>query len=104
MNTVSDRGGGLKYDGGKARVGLLTFGCPNALLGVSEVLTFGAKKYKAHSWKEVENAFERYWDAMERHRLAIALGEELDSESGLPHIYHMACNIMFLAQLYSEDK
>lgn len=99
---VSDRGGGLKFDGGKPRIGLLTFGCPDAILGVSEVLTFGARKYEAHSWKKVEDAFERYWDAMERHRLAIGKGETHDPESGLPHIFHLACNAMFLAQMTAE--
>ena len=98
------RGGGLKYDGDKPRTGLLTYGCPLAILGVASVLTYGAKKYEAHSWKKVENNWERYWDAKERHELAIASGEEIDPESGLPHIFHVACNAMFLAELYAERK
>jgi hypothetical protein len=32
---------------------------------------------------------------MLRHLIALLDGEELDSESGLPHIGHIMCNAMF---------
>lgn len=97
--TESDRGAGLKYDGGKPRWGLMTEGLPKFLQGVVDVLTFGAKKYQAHSWKEVEDGYNRYRDAMYRHLNAIERGETHDPESGLPHWDHVATNVSFCREL-----
>ena len=61
---------------------------------IEEVLQYGLKKYrKKDSWQEVDNAQERYKNALLRH--TYSLGD--DSESGLPHQYHALCNAMFLA-------
>lgn len=86
------QGVGLKFDGGKPRMSLLPF---DALVWVARVLTFGAKKYKAHSWRTVPNGLERYTDAFLRHYEAIQRGEVYDVESGLPHWAHLACNVLF---------
>ena len=100
----SERGAGLKFDGGKGRWTLMMQGCASALAGVVNVLGFGAKKYAAHSWKQVENGEERYRDALYRHLHAIERGEEIDPESGLPHWDHLCCNAMFLSQKYHDSK
>lgn len=104
MQPISDRGAGLKFDGGKPQPGLLIDGVPRALSRVADVLTFGAKKYKAHSWKQVENGQERYNDAKVRHQLAAGRGEVYDPESGIEHLAHEACNILFLLELMLEQK
>lgn len=96
--------GGMKFDGGKPQWTLLMRGCHAALAGVVAVLTFGAKKYSADSWKQVENGEIRYRDALYRHLSAIEGGEFVDPESGLPHWDHIACNAMFLSQKYHEAK
>lgn len=96
----SERGAGLKFDGGKGRWSLMMQGCANALAGVVEVLGFGAKKYAAHSWKQVENGEERYRDALYRHLHALERGEEIDPESGLPHWDHVCCNALFLSEKF----
>lgn len=93
------RGAGLKFDGGKPRPTLLMKGCAWALKGVSAVLAFGAAKYAEDSWRQVENGVERYSDALMRHLLAWMGGEENDEESGMPHLWHAATNIMFLIEL-----
>lgn len=103
VNASNERGAGLKFDSGKPRWTLLMQGCAKALAGVAKVLTFGAKKYAAHSWKEVENNEERYRDALYRHLNAIEGGEAIDPESGLSHWDHAACNALFLSQL-NKDK
>lgn len=92
-------GTGLKYDGDKVRMDLLTDGMPRALEAVGEILTFGAQKYKAHSWKAVEGNTERYNAAKVRHMIARAKGEERDPESGMLHLAHEACNALFLLEL-----
>lgn len=98
------RGAGLKFDGGKPRPSLLINGMPRALSRVVDVLTFGAAKYEAHSWQQVENGTERYADAKLRHMLADAMGEECDSESEIEHLAHEACNILFLLELKLRNK
>ena len=91
--------GGMKYDGGKPRMALLFDGVPRALEAVGQVLTFGAQKYAAHSWQTVPEAPERYKSALLRHIIAVGKGEELDSESGLHHLAHAACNALFILEL-----
>jgi hypothetical protein len=41
-------------------------------------------------------------DSLHRHLMKIELGEELDDESGLHHIYHVATNVMFLAHFFEH--
>ena len=88
---------GLKNDFGKTLMSLLFTGCPEALAGAAGVLTFGAQKYEAHSWKEVEAA--RYLDAFYRHMYKCHIGEELDPDSGLMHIDHALTNLLFIREL-----
>ncbi len=93
--------GARKDDAGKLRYSLLPW---DALLAVVEVLEFGARKYAAHAWRDVPDAQMRYWDANMRH-LFRQPGEpnpgmprdpwELDSESGLLHAAHAACDSLF---------
>ena len=86
---------GLKYDNEKPRMDLLD---ANFLEGVASVLTFGANKYAAHNWRKGINV-SRLIAASYRHLGAINRGENLDSESGLSHAYHLGCCIMFLSTM-----
>jgi hypothetical protein len=90
------RGVGLKFDAGKTRMSLLPF---DALRAIADVLTFGAQKYKAHSWRTIPNALERYKDAALRHWVALESGEWLDPESKLPHVGHLGCDVLFIVAL-----
>ena len=47
----------MKYDDGKPRYELLPAG---AIDNLAKVLTFGADKYAANSWRGLENGLERY--------------------------------------------
>lgn len=89
MSTEKD----MKFDGDKCRLDLID---PAFTEGVGNVLTFGAKKYEAESWKTLDNGLRRYLTAAERHILAIKKGEFTDSESGLPHAYHAATDLMMV--------
>lgn len=69
---------------------------PQFILGISAVLLAGAKKYNKHNWMNGMRWTE-VMGGVFRHLLAFLMGEELDKETGLPHLYHAACGIMFLA-------
>ena len=86
-----------KADAGKLRPSLLLEGMPRALLLVTAVLSYGAQKYEAHSWRKVHPS--RYSDAKYRHMLQeiAGLGSE-DEESGLLHDAHEVCNALFLLE------
>lgn len=87
----------IKHDAEKPDLTLL-FDAPNALLGITKVLEFGAKKYARGNWK-LCNDTSRYRKALLRHFLALQNGELTDPETGLPHVYHIGCNALFLAEL-----
>jgi hypothetical protein len=65
------------------------------LAGVARVLAFGAAKYAPRGW-ERGISYSRLFDAALRHADAVERGEHTDPESGLPHVSHFWCNVMFL--------
>lgn len=91
---------GMKYDGGKLQLNLIT---EPMITGLGEVLTFGANKYAPNSWQHVPDAVERYKAALLRHYTAWIGGEDLDVESKLHHVKHILCNAAFLVDLIEED-
>ena len=96
--------GGRKFDGGKLEYGLLP---PLALEETVKVLTFGAQKYERDNWKKVPDSKRRYFDALQRHVWAWKQGEQLDPESGIHHLAHAMCCLMFLYEhdtIYSRDE
>jgi len=54
------------------------------------------------NWKAVPEAKTRYFDACIRHLTAWWQGEKNDSESGLSHLAHAACCILFLMWIDDE--
>lgn len=88
---------GLRFNDTKPKLSF-TMEFPNALTGVTRVLEFGAKKYARSNWKKGLPSTE-VLDSMLRHQIAWMSGEDFDPESGLPHLDHILCNAMFLAEL-----
>ena len=87
---------GVKHDDGKARYDLLP---PDALDAIAQVFTYGAAKYADRNW-EGGMAWGRLFAAMMRHCWAFWRGEDVDPESGLPHLAHAgACVLMLLAYM-----
>lgn len=86
---------GVKHDKEKIQMDLLS---TIWISGVAEVLTFGAKKYAAHNWRKgIQQS--RLLAASLRHIFAYLGGEDLDSETGLCHLHHASCCLMFASEL-----
>lgn len=88
-----------KTDAGKIRPTLV----PPALIeAVAAVREYGCSKYHdPDNWRRVEP--QRYRDAAYRHWLAYLKNPEAcDPESGLPHLWHLACNAAFLIEMDGE--
>jgi len=82
---------GIKHDDGKPRMDLLPY---DALIEVAKVLTFGAKKYTAGNWSKGIN-YSRLIAAAERHLGEFKEGRDMDNESGIGHLAHAVCNLIF---------
>ena len=83
---------GVKFDSGKLRMELLP---PDALEALARILTDGAEKYGARNW-EKGMAWSRPYAALQRHLLAWWGGQDVDPESGHPHLWHVLTNAVFL--------
>lgn len=88
--------GGRKNDQEKVQLELLS---TIWLMGVGKVLTYGAKKYAPDNWRKGMK-LRRMIGACMRHLTAFNDGEDKDPETGLSHIYHASCNLMFIAELF----
>lgn len=86
---------GMKFDSEKPRMDLLDH---YAVEQLAMVLTFGAKKYAAHNWRNGISK-SRLIAAALRHLFAYLGGEDNDPESGLSHVAHAMCCCMFLLGL-----
>lgn len=84
-----------KADQGKPRPTLVPVSLIEAVTAIRE---YGCQKYHdSDNWRQVEP--QRYRDALYRHWLAYLKGEKNDPESGLPHLWHLACNAAFLIEM-----
>jgi hypothetical protein len=97
MKEYNEATKGRKFDGGKLEYGLLP---PLALEETVKVLTFGAQKYERDNWQKVPDAKRRYFDALQSHVWSWKQGEQIDPESGIHHLAHAMCCLMFL---YEHD-
>lgn len=90
-----------KADNGKPQLHLVPTEIINCIARVRE---YGNKKYgDPENWRTVEK--ERYIDAMFRHLLAYVNDTQgKDEESGLPHLWHLACNVAFLCELDKQEE
>lgn len=84
----------LKFDDNKVPVELLP---TQALEEIAKVLAFGAKKYDSWNWAKGFK-WTRLIGAAIRHLYAYQRGEDKDPESGLSHLAHAGCCILFLLQ------
>lgn len=90
----------IKADQGKPKLTLV----PTEIIkDIARIREYGLNKYgDAESWRSVEVT--RYRDALFRHLLLyLESPEGVDDESGLPHLWHVACNVAFLCDLEKEQ-
>lgn len=91
----------VKADYGKAKLSLV----PRRILwDVAAIREYGNNKYPdggPDNWKRVDVT--RYRDAAFRHFLLYLDDPRgVDKESGLPHLWHLACNVAFLCDLEDD--
>lgn len=86
------KGSGARYNGGKTRLDLIPL---STLKACADVFAYGERKYarwnwmKGMPWMAVIASLLRHLDAFQR-------GEDIDPESGLPHLGHIMCNVVML--------
>jgi len=90
---------GAKDDSQKPLPHLVLGSFANALSSVTEIGTAGAIKYSPKGWLYVDNAIERYREALFRHWLKMAAGEIYCSDSGQRHDAHIAWNSLAVLEL-----
>lgn len=86
-----------KYDSGKLEYDMF----PDSVLqDIIKVMMYGAytKGYEKDNWKKCKDNT-RYYNAARRHIEAYRGGEYYDVESGLPHMAHALCNLVFMHYL-----
>lgn len=87
-----------KADAGKPKLTLVP---RQIIFDIAAIREYGNRKYPdggVDNWKEVD--VQRYRDAAFRHFMAYLDDPTgIDEESGLPHRWHLECNLAFLAEL-----
>lgn len=85
-----------KADAGKLQLTLVPRGI---IRTIARIRMYGNEKYHdPENWRTVE--IERYRDAAFRHFLSYLDDPQgVDEESGLPHLWHLACNVAFLVEM-----
>lgn len=85
---------GQKYDYGKLPLDLVAVGYVE---GTAAVLSFGSEKYAPYNWAKGMK-WSRVYAALLRHLYAWWKGERVDPETGISHLYHASCCLLFLSE------
>lgn len=97
----NEKGSGARYNQGKADLSLIPI---STLEDEARVWMYGEAKYKRFNWMKGMNWSIPLACAL-RHLAAWQNGEDLDPESGQPHLAHAMCNLRMLtlyARTYPE--
>jgi len=89
----------LKFDHDKLPLHLID---PLWLKTTAQVLAFGEKKYGPWNWARGTFEWHRLYRAAIGHLTDWYGGEDNDPETGLPHLWHANCCLMFLTR-YAHD-
>jgi hypothetical protein len=86
----------VKHDQGKPRMDLIFW---PAIEDLAKVLTHGTKEYDDNNWHKCTSVM-RYFAAAMRHLVKWWAGQDNDKDSGLPHLSHAMCDIMFVIGIF----
>jgi len=89
----------LRYNSNKPLLSLVPSSL-NRYVGMG--MTYGALKYDRHNWRKGFN-WSSLLDSLQRHIDAVKDGEDIDEESGLPHLCLIGCNVAFLIEHFDKD-
>lgn len=89
-----------RFNSGKNQLGLIT---PQFREQLGLVLTMGVAKYDRDNWRN-GLSIRSIMDSTHRHLLSFESGIDVDDESGLPHLAHVAANIMFAMHFTGHSK
>ena len=90
---------GKKFDEGKPK---LSFVARSLLVAIAYIMEPGAVKYGRDNWRGGMN-WSRHYDALLRHLTAWWEGENHDIESKKSHLWHAACELMFLIEYETKE-
>lgn len=91
---------GNKFDEGKPSLDLIEY---EFLEELAKVLDYGASKYGRANWKHGLK-YSRIISAAMRHLHKFNAGIDLDEETKLSHLAHVAANLMFLLYYQNHKK
>lgn len=97
----TEKGSGARFNASKPDFSLIPL---HTLEDEARVWEHGKKKYAAWNWAK-GMPWSVPFACIQRHLAAWQRGEDLDPESGLPHMAHVACNVRMLslyAKVYPE--
>lgn len=90
----ADEGKALKYDDNKVDWAILPLGAVEEII---KVMKFGESKYARGNFAVGTGlSYTRLLNALVRHTFAFMRGEDIDPESGLNHMAHAGCCILFI--------
>lgn len=91
--TSSPSSNPVKYDALKPQMMLVPL---ESVRAVATLMTKMLEKYPdKDNWKKIDNAEERYLNALLRHLTEIQEGFDIDPETKLPHAYAVGANALF---------
>jgi hypothetical protein len=99
-------GGDLKTGAGKVALSHLPWG---GLIEVGKVVDYGAAKYARGNWRQPPSPeyAHKYISAALRHIAEAAStadpGSAVDAESGLSHLAHAACSLLFIIDCHKKQ-
>ena len=93
----AEKGSGARFNGGKPDYSLIPL---TTMEDEARVWMYGKNKYAAWNWAK-GMAWSVPLACLLRHLAAWQRGEEVDQESGLPHLAHAMCNLRMLT-LYAK--
>ncbi|MFA5186675.1 MAG: dATP/dGTP diphosphohydrolase domain-containing protein [Patescibacteria group bacterium] len=97
----TERGTCARANGGKVSFSIVPL---HLLYGCSRVFVWGALKYAQWNWAK-GGKWSTAFDCLMRHMIKWwFFGEECDQESGLHHLDHAMCNLLFLIHYKDTHK